>query len=126
MIELKKNGFTLIELLAVIVIVGLLVVLVSSKVKPAVNDSNFSVNLASANNLVNALEEYYFQAKLNGGFTGCNYNFSNNSNSCSVFSFSGSKPTGGVLSLSADGVISGNIIFDEQYEFTVSNNKVIE
>ncbi len=123
---MKKNGFTLIEILAVIVILGLLFGFIVSKVRPAVNDSSEAVNLASATNLVSSLEKYYFQTKLNGGFTGCSYDFNSNSNSCNGFSFSGSKPTGGVLSLSADGVISGNVIFDEQYEFTVLNNKVVE
>lgn len=120
---MNKKGFTLVEMLAVVVLIGLLIVLVASKVKPAINDSKESVSLASANNLVSALEDYFFEAKLKGGFTGCSYDFSSNTNTCTGFTFTGEKPNDGVIYLSNKGVISGELIFDN-YGFDVINNKV--
>lgn len=118
-----KKGFTLVELLAAIVLIGLLIVLIVSKVRPVINDSSEAINEASANNLVSALEDYFFEAKLKGGFTGCSYNFSTDTNTCTGFSFTGEKPSSGVIYLSDEGVISGSVVFDDNiYEVRNGNH----
>lgn len=120
---MKNKGFTLVELLGVIVLIGLLTGLIIYKVRPSINDSKESVSLASANNLVSSLEDYYFEAKLKGNFTGCSYDFTNDTNTCTGFSFSGTKPSSGILSLSDEGVVSGEIYFDS-YVYTINDNKI--
>lgn len=122
--NMKNKGFTLIELLAVVVIIGLIVVLIISKVNPAIKDSKESVSLASTNNLISALEEYYFSAKMSSIFTGCSYDFDANINTCSGFYFTGEKPTSGEIILNRDGVISGTIVFDE-YTYHILNNAIV-
>lgn len=118
-----KKGFTLVEMLAIIVLLGLLVTLIILKVRPAIDESRESVSEASANTLVSTFENYYFEAKLKGVFEGCSYDFTSNINSCSGLSFTGEKPTGGILTLNVDGSINGNLIFD-QYEYDIIDNKV--
>ena len=120
---MNKKGLTLIELLGVAVLIGLLSGLIIYKVSPSINDSRESVSLASANNLVKALEDYYFEAKLKGNFTGCSYDFTNDINTCVGFSFTGGVPSDGVLNLDMDGVIDGLLIFDN-YEYSIVANKV--
>ena len=120
-----KKGFTLIEVLSVVVLLGLLISLIVSNVKSSITDSKEAISEASATNLVDAFESYYFEAKLKGSFTGCSYNFDNDVNDCVGFSFTGEKPSGGVVSLSDQGVISGNLVFDK-YDYNIVNNKVIK
>ena len=120
---MKNKGFTLIELLGVIIIIGLLSVLILYRVRSSINDSYEAVSEVSANNLVGALEDYCFQAKLSGEFNGCSYDFSTDTNTCNGFSFTGEKPTDGIISLSSDGVISGEVFFDD-YGYNIFNNKV--
>lgn len=121
---MKKNGFTLIELLAVVVLIGLLTVLIVSKVNPAINDSKKYVGLASTNNLISSLEDYYVNVKFNGSFEGCSYDFDTNSNTCTGFSFKGDRPESGMIRLSANGVISGTVTYGKE-DYQISNNKIV-
>lgn len=120
---MKNKGFTLIEVLVVILFIGILSILVISKVVSAISDSKNAVSEASANTLVSALEDYYFEAKLKGEFNACTIDFDNVSNTCTGFSFSGNKPTSGSISLSADGIISGEFVIDES-NFIIVDNKI--
>jgi prepilin-type N-terminal cleavage/methylation domain-containing protein len=120
---MKKNGFTLIEVLAVIVILALLISLVILVVKPAIEDSKRSSYYASINSMIDSLEEYYFDAKMKGVFTGCSYNFDSSVNSCMGYSFDGKKPSSGFISISSDGVVSGSINVDD-YSALVESGKV--
>lgn len=122
---MKKNGFTLIEMLAVVVLIGLIIGLIVYNVSSSIRDSKESVSEASANSLVVSLEEYYFQTKVQGVFSGCSYDFNSDINTCTNFMFSGEKPTGGIINLSVDGVVSGNLIFDD-FSFNIINNTVIK
>ena len=108
---MKKNGFTLIEVLAAVVLIGLLTVLVVSKIKPSINDSKDSIAFSSTSSLVARLEEYYFEQKLTGNFFGCTYDFDNSINGCNGFSFAGDKPTGGSVTIDSNGNINGFVYF---------------
>ncbi len=119
----NQKGFTLIEVLAVIIILGLLSGLIVFYVRPSIDDSKSSVNDASVDILVKSLENYYFEAKLKGDFNGCSYDFTNNSNTCTGFSFSGEKPSEGVISLDLDGFINGNLVFGKN-SYSIVRNKV--
>ena len=110
-------------MLAVIALLGILIALVVLKVRPAIDESKKSVGEASINTLVGALEDYYFEAKLKGGFNGCSYDFTNSINTCVGFSFTGDKPTSGTISLDVDGGINGVLIFNER-NYDVIDNKV--
>ena len=120
---MEKKGFTLIEMLAVITLLGILITLIILKVRPAIDESKESIGDASINTLVGALEDYYFEAKLKGGFNGCSYDFTNSINTCIGFSFTGDKPTSGTISLDVDGRINGVLTFNER-DYDVINNKV--
>ena len=121
---MNKKGFTLIELLGIIIIIGLLAVIITHKVKPSIDESKKSSSAVSADNLVGAFEQYYYESKLSGSFTGCSYDFSNKINTCEGFVFEGMSPTGGTISLSAKGEINGEIVFDKNV-YNVIDNKVL-
>lgn len=121
---MKKNGFTLIEVLAVVVLIGLLTVLVVSKIKPSINDSKDSIAFSSTSSLVARLEEYYFEQKLTGNFFGCTYDFDNSINGCNGFSFAGDKPTGGSVTIDSNGNINGFVYFGKN-GYEIKDNKVL-
>ena len=120
-----KKGFTLIEMLAVVILIGILSVFVISKVKSSINESREATSFASCESLVNVMEKYYFEQKMNGSFNGCVYDFQTNITNCVGFSFSGDAPTSGVLTISNDGVIEGNVVFFDKYNYEIKNNVVV-
>ena len=111
----NKRGFTLIELLAVIVILGLLAVLIIPKVNRTVKESRNSVNMNSAYNLVRTADNYYLDQKsMLKKFDGCSYDFTNNTNTCDGFDFSGDKPEVGRINISKSGKIEMAIKFGDK------------
>lgn len=121
---MNDKGFTVVEALAVVVLIGLLAVIIVSKIKPSIYDSKEASSLSSANSLIIRMEEYYFFKKMNGLFVECYYDFNNDVNTCEDFSFSGTKPNGGIININANGVISGSVLFGD-YNYDIVNNKVI-
>ena len=107
----NRKGFTLIEALAVIVLVGLLVVLISSKVLSSINESKLKANEANANSLINVIEKHYLERKMSGAFNGCYYDFDYDIGTCEDLSFSGKKPDNGFISINPD----GNLVCDFGY-----------
>lgn len=120
---MDKKGFTLIEMLAIIALLSILITLVILKVKPAIDESKKSTGEVSISSLVSALEDYYFEAKLKGGFNGCSYDFNTDNNTCIGFSFTGDKPSEGVINLDVEGQVSGTLVFNDR-NYDVINNKV--
>ena len=111
----KNNGFTLVELLAVIIILGLLAVITVPKINKTLKESRKSISDASAVGLERTAENYYLSKKINGGFTGCTYDFTNDINSCSGFEFTGKKPESGILEIDKNGNISYEIYINKFY-----------
>lgn len=101
---MNKKGFTLIEALAVIVLVGLLVALISSKVLSSINESKEKTKEANANSLVNVIEKYFMEKKMSDGFIGCFIDFDNKVSGCSDLAFSGTSPDSGFISVNSEGV----------------------
>lgn len=122
---MRKNGFTLIEMLAVVTLLGILFLFVFVKTKPAINDSLESSYYVSSSSLITRLEEYYFNQKMSFGFKGCKLDFDNNYNDCIDFTFTGDRPSGGIITLNVDGVINGTLIFGE-YTYNISDNKIVK
>lgn len=123
---MKKKGFTLVEMLVVVTLVGLLMFVIVSNVKPSIDDSKEATFFASTNSLVKSFEQYYFEQKLKGNFGGCSYNFSSGENNCDGLDYTGTVPDGGLLTLSVDGIINGTVIFNDQYNYEVVDNVVVD
>ena len=118
----RKNGFTLIELLAVIIIIGLISVLIIPKVSNTVKDSKKNTYEVSSNALSRAASNYYLEQKAKAqGFQECSYDFTNNTNTCTNFEFTGKKPDSGLLTIKSNGKVALSIQFDN-YCFTKEYN----
>ena len=103
----NKKGFTLIEVLAVIIILAIILVIIAPKVNEYYKDSVKRKNLQSAYGVRNALNQYY--ASYTGTFRGYTCEFPDN---CSEIKLDGSVPTYGIVSITADGIISGYVRYD--------------
>lgn len=123
---MKKNGFTLVELLAVVILISLLAVIITSRITSPVNKSKKSTYYASTTSLIKRLEEYYFEQKLKGTLESCTFNFEENNNTCNDFKIGGTLPTKGIINLDELGNINGNITFEDEYTFNITNNKIEE
>jgi prepilin-type N-terminal cleavage/methylation domain-containing protein len=119
----NRKGFTLIEMLAVVTIIGLLAGLIINRINRSIADSRKTTSLANANLLVGAFEDYYMQAKARGAFNGCSYNFGEDSNTCTGFSFTGAQPDEGIIALGADGKVNGDLVFGD-YSYVVDDSIV--
>lgn len=119
----NRKGFTLIEMLAVVTIIGLLAGLIITRINRSIADSKKTASLANANLLVGALEDYYMQAKARGAFNGCSYDFGESSNTCTGFSFTGTVPNQGAITLSSTGSVDGDLVFGD-YSYVVDGGIV--
>lgn len=121
---MNKKGFTLVEILAVIVIIGVICAIIFPKISNTINNSEFNTYKLSAQALVDCLNEYVLNKKAALiSFNGCSYNFDTLTSDCTDFEYNGKSPSGGILSVDADGNVDGWISF-EQYKFIVNSNKV--
>lgn len=112
---MKKNAFTLIEILAVIVVMGLLAVLIISKVTQTVKDAKTNTDEVSANALARTATNYYLEQKTqNNNFEGCTYDFTNNINTCANLEFTGDKPQSGRLTIRKNGDVALAVQFEKR------------
>ena len=121
----NKKGFTLIELLATLLILGIIMVIIIPKLTRTYNDSKKNIYMESANRMVKTLEEYYVRKNIRNNFNGCSYNFVSDVNTCSDYSFDGTKPSSGNIRMDNDGKVNGYVVFDK-YAFVIENNNVSE
>ena len=63
---MSKKGFTLIELLAVILILGIIALIAIPTVNNVITESKVGAWKATANNVVNAYEQYYQLCQMKG------------------------------------------------------------
>ena len=103
----NKKGFTLIEVLAVIIILAIILVIIAPKINEYYKDSVKRKNLQSAYGVRNALNQYY--ASYTGTFRGYTCEFPDN---CSEIKLDGTVPIDGIVSITADGIISGFVRYD--------------
>lgn len=102
-----KKGFTLIELLGIIIILGIIATITIPFINKLIKESKEKTSNASTNALIRQSEAYYVEKKSEGvAFNGCELNFTNNTNSCNDFKFSGKKPEKGFLKIAANGTLS--------------------
>jgi len=117
---MKKNAFTLIELLAVIVLIGLLAVLIIPKIQSTVKDAGKSTNEASANGLLRAATNYFMEEKTqNNDFEECTYMYTNSTNTCEGFNYTGKNPDSGKLVITSKGEVIMSVQFG-RYCYTKS------
>jgi prepilin-type N-terminal cleavage/methylation domain-containing protein len=115
----NKKGFTLIEVLAVIIILAVVAVIIAPKVNEYYKDSVKRKDLQSARGVRNALNQYF--ASTTGIFMGYTCRFPDD---CSEIKLDGGVPTGGVVTITADGIISGYVRYDNN-AFILNDEGVI-
>ena len=121
-----KKGFTLIELLAVIVIIGLISVLIIPKVQNTLKESKQKTYEASAHALQREADNFYIMKKTEKtSFDGCTYDFTNNTNTCNGFEFTGEKPESGSLIINKTGNMNFALKFDEYCYIKFKNSNEI-
>ena len=104
---MNKKAYTLIELLAVIIIISLISVIIVPKVQNTIKESRKNTYKASAHALAREANSFFLETKSNlTPFTGCTYNFTNSTNTCEGFEFTGKKPEKGKLKISNDGTFN--------------------
>ena len=104
----NKKGFTLIEVLAVIIILAVILVIIAPKINEYYKDSVKRKNLQSAYGVRNAINQYF--ASTTGTFMGYTCEFPDN---CSEITLDGSIPTGGTVTITANGIIFGFIRYGD-------------
>ena len=122
---MKNKGFTLIELMAIIVILGILAIIIYSSVGVHIASSRIKSYNASTYGLIDVLNRYAIDKKATlTPFSGCSFDFSNETNSCDNLVYNGTLPSDGNVSVDSDGNVNGTIIFDD-YVFKIINNEVV-
>lgn len=125
---MKKNkAFTLVELLAVIVILGLLAIIIIPKTQKTISDSKKNTYEVSANSLSNEATSYFLAQKAKTSeFNECEYDFTNNNNTCMGFDFKGKKPDSGILKIDNRGNVKFAVKFgDYCYKKIKSSSEII-
>ena len=109
---MKNKAFTLVELLAVIIILGVIALIITPKIQKTLKNSKKNIYESSAYALSREADNFYIAKRTDiTQFTGCTYNFTNNSNTCTDFSFSGKKPDSGTLEIDAFGNVKFAVKF---------------
>ena len=125
---MKKNkAFTLVELLAVIIILGLLAIIIIPKTQKTISDSKKNTYEVSANSLSNEATSYFLAQKAKTSeFNECEYDFTNNNNTCMGFDFKGKKPDSGILKIDNRGNVKFAVKFgDYCYKKIKSSSEII-
>lgn len=115
--KLNKKGFTLLELLAVIVVLAIIALIVTPFITDAINEAKEGAAKNTGYGIVSAAELYYAQemAKQGGTFYATTVTFEGTASTVTPFAsevdqsesftFKGTIPEEGVLTISADGVV---------------------
>ena len=109
-----KKGFTLIELLAIIIILGLIAVITVPKIQETIEESKKSAYKTSVHALEREADNFYLTKKSSlESFAGCEYNFTNNTNTCEGYEFKGKKPESGTININKNGEVGFALKFDD-------------
>lgn len=103
---MKKKGFTLVELLAVIAILSVLVILAMPNVLKLFNEAKIKSNLITAENYVNAGEQYYAKTM------GENDDFNGITNVAKDLKIDGRKPESEKVFINKKGEVSVYLVID--------------
>lgn len=104
---MKKNekGFTLIELLAVIVILAIIALITTPIVISSINTAREGAAKDSAYGVLKAVSEGYLESQINGSSNiTSEYSFESNASNSFTVTISGTKPSGGEVSVTNDKV----------------------
>lgn len=111
---MKNKAFTLVELLAVIIILGVIALITTPRIQKTLKNSKKNIYESSAYALSREADNFYMAKRTDiTQFTGCTYNFTDNSNTCTDFSFSGKKPDSGTLEIDKDGKVKFSLKYDK-------------
>ena len=127
--EINKKGFTLIELLAVIVILAIIALISIPLIMGIVEDANKKSNLESARYYVLATEQYMMASKLKNEnlLEEKTYTITEMNN---FIQMSGTKPTGGEITIGETGVtsaeiyIKGYIVIYDGKTYTIEKDEI--
>lgn len=109
-----KKGFTLIELLAIIIVLGLIAVIIVPKIQKTITDSKKNTYKISVEALEREADNFYITKKSSlEPFTGCEYDFTSNKNTCEGYDFKGKKPESGALKIASNGFTSYALKYDK-------------
>ena len=122
-----KKGFTLVELLAIIAIIGLVSVITVPIISNTIDDSKKNIYNSSIQTLEREAEQFYMSKKGDlTSFSGCEYNFSTDNNTCVGFTFKGKKPESGTLKIASNGFTTYALKYDKYcYTNYGQNNPII-
>ena len=126
---MKKNekGFTLIELLAVIVILAIIALIATPIVISSIETAREGAARDSAYGALKAVSEGYLESQIND-YDGTNgeYSFESNATNSFTVTISGTKPSGGVVTIENGNVTikDNNPLIINGYSCTGSSDKV--
>lgn len=129
MMKSNQKGFTLIELLAVIVILAIIALIATPIVISTIANARKGAAQDSAYGAMEAVKTSFLEAQVNGTVTGNNaeFDFSSGATNSFTLTLSGTKPTGGVVTVGADGTVAiknGSPLIIGGYTCTGNSNSV--